>query len=78
MCIFVSMQDLQQSLLWFFHFQFLLVTNNAATLMFAGNNETASFAVPSKIVVDELIASQHQYQMFQKTLHLSENVDVLL
>ena len=30
---------------------------SAATLMLAGNKETASFAVPSKIVVGELIAS---------------------
>jgi hypothetical protein len=31
---------------------------SAATLMFAGNKETASFAVPSKIVVIELISSK--------------------
>ena len=31
---------------------------SAATLMLAGNSETASFAVPSKIIVDELIASK--------------------
>ena len=32
--------------------------SNAATLMFAGNSDTASFAVPSKITVDELISSR--------------------
>ncbi len=31
---------------------------SAATLMLAGNKETASFAVPSKIVVGESIASK--------------------
>ena len=32
--------------------------NRAATLMLAGNRETASFAVPSKIVVAEVIESR--------------------
>ena len=31
---------------------------SAATLMFAGNKETASRAVPSKIIVDEVIESK--------------------